>query len=169
MRWGKSEATGFMVLRDRRCKPCKREEERAAYEANPTPILERNARYREANKESVAASKKRWAQSAPVKAKAATPEGKLTQRDYSLRSRYGITLADFDAMLADQGGVCAICLSPDPRDRRGVFHVDHCHTSGAVRGLLCYPCNVSLGGFSDDPVRLQSAIDYLARGIQGVS
>ncbi|MBB4744479.1 hypothetical protein BJY16_007938 [Actinoplanes octamycinicus] len=76
-------------------------------------------------------------------------------REYHLRRRYGIGQAEFDALLADQGGVCAICGAPDPQ------HVDHDHRTGRVRGILCFNCNGGLGQFRDDPVFLANAITYL--------
>lgn len=67
-------------------------------------------------------------------------------RNSTLKRRYGITSEDFDRILAGQGGVCAICLEP-PGDR--TFYVDHCHTSGAVRGVLCPRCNTIAGVFDN--------------------
>lgn len=77
------------------------------------------------------------------------------ERTYHLRRRYGITAADADAMLADQGGVCAICA------RAPAAHVDHDHDSGAVRSLLCFNCNGGLGQFKDDPALLRVAARYV--------
>lgn len=55
--------------------------------------------------------------------------------------RYGLTQEQFDKLLATQEGRCAICGDPFNRTP----HVDHCHTTGRVRGLLCAPCNTGLG------------------------
>lgn len=86
-----------------------------------------------------------------------------TQRRSTL-GRYGIAPADYDRMLAEQGGLCAICGSDDPQTRAGgFFHVDHCHTTGAVRGLLCGSCNPALGAFQDSEAVLLAAIEYLRR------
>ena len=76
-----------------------------------------------------------------------------------IKRRYGLTVEDFQRMFQAQAGRCAICH--DPFVKRP--HVDHCHSTGRVRGLLCRLCNVSLGGFRDNPKLLQRAIDYLAR------
>ena len=76
-------------------------------------------------------------------------------REYHLRHRYGIGQAEFDAMLWQQGGVCAICRTPGPQ------HVDHDHRTGEVRGILCFNCNGGLGQFRDDPGYLAGAITYL--------
>jgi len=77
------------------------------------------------------------------------------ERTYHLRRRYGITAADADAMLAEQGGLCAICHAAP------AAHVDHDHDSGAVRALLCFNCNGGLGQFKDDPAVLRAAADYV--------
>ena len=77
-------------------------------------------------------------------------------REYHLRRRYGITGADVDAMVAAQGGSCAVC---DGKPE----HVDHDHKTGKVRGLLCFNCNQALGNVRDDPAVLQGLIDYLRR------
>lgn len=81
-----------------------------------------------------------------------------------LARRYGITAEDYDAMAEAQGHACAICHTPDPRaagtgKRR--LAVDHDHTTGQVRGLLCGPCNSGLGHLGDDPDRLRTALAYL--------
>jgi hypothetical protein len=73
---------------------------------------------------------------------------------------YGLTTADFVRLFAGQGGLCAICGKPNERRRRLV--VDHCHTSGRVRGLLCDACNNMLGMAGEDPAILRAAADYLA-------
>jgi Recombination endonuclease VII. len=76
-------------------------------------------------------------------------------REYHLRHRYGIGQKEFDALLASQGGVCAICGAQNPE------HVDHDHVFGNVRGILCFNCNGGLGQFKDRPDLLHKAIGYL--------
>ena len=86
-----------------------------------------------------------------------------------LQRRYVISGEEYAAMLERQAGLCAICaMSADKEvwgaDKRGGgLEVDQDHRSGAVRELLCNPCNRSLGGFQDSPELLRSAIEYLAR------
>jgi len=80
-------------------------------------------------------------------------------RGYDLARKYGITQVEYDEMLAEQGGKCAICGSAQSGKRR--FHVDHDHETDMVRGLLCSKCNTGLGLFGDDPRRLNDAIAYL--------
>jgi hypothetical protein len=82
-------------------------------------------------------------------------------RHYHLLARYGIGADQVAALIERQGGVCAICGRPDPE------HVDHCHDSGLIRGVLCFNCNGGLGQFGDDIERLRAAIRYLERAASG--
>lgn len=81
-----------------------------------------------------------------------------------LRRKYGITIDEFDALLAEQGGKCAICGAASPGARVKHFNVDHCHETGRVRGLLCFRCNGGLGSLGDTVEALERAIAYLKRG-----
>jgi hypothetical protein len=79
-----------------------------------------------------------------------------------MRKLYGIGLEDYNRMVEEQGGLCAICRRPPTYTRRQVrFHIDHCHDTGTVRGLLCGQCNVGIGMFDHDPDRLKQAMAYL--------
>lgn len=78
--------------------------------------------------------------------------------------KYGLSAEDFERMLADQNGTCAICETPAPDEQGRSLHVDHDHATGAVRGLLCSPCNLGIGTFKDDPATLERAANYLRRG-----
>lgn len=95
-----------------------------------------------------------------------TPERlRELQRKAQLQRLYGMTPADYDAMLAEQGGVCRICKEPEQRRRADgtpmVLHVDHDHETGVIRGLLCTRCNTLLGMAYDNTETLRSAIKYL--------
>ena len=82
-------------------------------------------------------------------------------RKYRLKQKYGLSLEEYDTMLLEQNGCCAICGTDTPGGN-GRFHVDHCHSSNRVRGLLCARCNIGLGFFRDNTVVLARAIEYLA-------
>lgn len=86
----------------------------------------------------------------------------LEKWDGIIRRVYGITQAEYDAMLEKQNGKCAICNNTDEVEGRKLA-IDHCHTTGRVRGLLCGKCNRGLGLFKDNPDLLLKAISYLAR------
>lgn len=128
-----------------RCKACNRRKTREWAERNPE-------KYREMTR---AKSRNYRARLTPEERKALTLKGNRGQWP----KLYGITAAQFDVMLAEQNGVCAIC----GQNHGKTLHVDHDHATGKVRQLLCGPCNTSLGGFRDDPALLESAIAYLRR------
>lgn len=80
--------------------------------------------------------------------------------------RYGITIPERDKLLFEQQGKCKICCSEISFDgtsgsKDSTANIDHCHTTGKVRGILCWPCNTALGKFKDDTEILNSAINYL--------
>lgn len=85
------------------------------------------------------------------------------RRDSWLRAKYGITLEAYGALLADQGGVCRLCGTPEKDARHGVLDVDHDHETGQIRGLLCHRCNWALGIMRDDLTWLRAAVAYLER------
>lgn len=74
------------------------------------------------------------------------------------RSQYGTSRQD---VLATYGNTCNICGALDGGGRHGNLHVDHCHTTGRVRGVLCNQCNTGIGKFKDDPDLLRKAASYL--------
>jgi hypothetical protein len=88
-------------------------------------------------------------------------------RASALRTNYGIEPEEYEALYAQQDGKCAICGTPVSNYLRDLDAsgrgtcVDHCHDSNRVRGILCHGCNIGLGGFRDDPVRLLAAVEYL--------
>ena len=102
-----------------------------------------------------------------------SPKTREKHKVERLKRQYGLSLEDYDRMLEQQGGVCAICHKPvvlvDPRSgavKR--LSVDHDHETGKVRGLLCHKCNALLGQADDSIFSLLAAVDYLARNSRGV-
>jgi hypothetical protein len=91
----------------------------------------------------------------------ANPKTSQHLRNRMLIQRYGITQEDYDEMLKGQNGRCAICGTDKPGGIANKFHVDHCHTNGHNRGLLCNHCNQGLGHFKDNTDYLEAAIKYL--------
>lgn len=85
-----------------------------------------------------------------------------------MKRKFGLTEVEYRRMFDAQGGVCAICRSPETKvqsnSRAGsrALAIDHCHVTGKVRGLLCGRCNLSIGQFEDDPELLRAAADYVA-------
>lgn len=82
-------------------------------------------------------------------------------RESKLRTRFGISVEQFEAMEKEQGGLCAICKKR-PDGKRKTLFVDHCHVTGKVRGLLCNGCNTLIALAGENVVTLESAIRYLA-------
>jgi Recombination endonuclease VII len=122
----------------------------AYYHAHREEIRKRAGAYYQAHKEAINDRMR------------ATREARKQANDPSLRSGklkrlYGISAAEYDALLAKQGGVCAICR----KRSKGRLCVDHCHLTGTVRGLLCSACNVALGYLKDDQASLVAALAYL--------
>lgn len=89
----------------------------------------------------------------------ATPGAKKVKRNSHLKRNYGITLEQYNDILKDQDYVCAICGTNKPGDW-GVFHVDHCHKTDKVRGLLCGVCNRRLGWYEKNKLNI---FQYLNR------
>lgn len=80
--------------------------------------------------------------------------------NYHLKTNYDIVDVQYEQMLTEQDNKCLICLETMVKPQ-----VDHCHTTGKVRGLLCMHCNTALGKFKDDVNILQRAIDYINQHI----
>lgn len=88
-----------------------------------------------------------------------TAEWHKENPDARLLREYNITAADKEAMVRDQNGCCAIC--EEPFKTTTDQHIDHCHESTIVRGILCPGCNMGLGQFGDSPRKLQRAKNYI--------
>lgn len=133
---------------------------RACYEKD---LRQRNPEYADRQRQNA----RKWHCANPDKLKAHAADRKAdpTKRTRDARTkrvmllrRYGLTVADYERMCAAQEGRCAICARPSSTR----LHVDHCHATGRVRGLLCYRCNHGIAKFfSEDPARLRRAADYL--------
>lgn len=82
-------------------------------------------------------------------------------------ARYGLTQAAYDVILSAQNGRCAICYTETPGGRGETWHIDHCHETGMVRGLLCHQCNVGIGHMRDDPNLMVRAATYLTNSKNG--
>lgn len=76
-----------------------------------------------------------------------------------LKKAYGISVEEYEALFEKQGGKCAIC----EKDLNKASHVDHCHDSGKIRGILCPACNKGIGHFYDSPELLIKAAGYCKR------
>ena len=84
-----------------------------------------------------------------------------SSRRAKLKYKYGITPEEYDRLLSEQAGGCAICGGTNGKKP---LYVDHDHITGQVRGLLCHGCNVAIGHMKDDASLLRRAAVYLERG-----
>ncbi len=125
------------------CRSCNRRRVANWQKSKPDLANARNRRFREANPERA---------------------NEISRRS-KIRKNYGMELEDYEAMLLEQGGVCAICKLPETRRHQDGtpwnMPVDHDHETGAVRGLLCANCNTGIANFRDNPAFLAHAIQYL--------
>jgi len=148
-------ASGTRDGRRGECKQCFRQLWKSRYEADPerrSRAVARAKAWQERNPEKHAEIQRRYVESG---------RKALSVRRAHLKRKYGLTLADYEAMLLAQGGGCAICGAPPPDGQS--LHVDHDHDSGAVRGLLCFTCNAGIGMFDHDIDLLSAAVAYLHR------
>ena len=88
---------------------------------------------------------------------------KLNIRNNHLKNNYGITLDDYNIMLFQQDGCCAICKTHHTELNKNLS-VDHNHTTGEVRGLLCNNCNTAIGKLGENIQTIKNAIKYLQYG-----
>lgn len=132
------------------CKECLCKKSSERYHQDPQKAQESSKNYARRNSDKVNAKNRAWCKANPS-----------VTRDYSLRKAYGITLEDYNKMFSEQNGCCAICKRHQSEFKRPLF-VDHCHSTGRVRGLLCSGCNSGIGMFEDSKEFLQSAIGYLS-------
>ena len=130
------------------CKACNLAARRAKYAENPRPYIDRVLKWQRANREQYLQRLREYNR---------TPAKQVSNRKSHLKRKYGITLEEFDALLAAQGGGCAIC------GRTDADNVDHDHVTGRVRGILCFNCNVAIGHVAEDEDRLAAAMAYVAR------
>jgi len=85
---------------------------------------------------------------------------KKQHQNYLCRRAYGISLEDKEKIFSSQGRKCACCGNSEPGSKKG-WHIDHDHSTKTIRGVLCHPCNVTLGCSKEDIKRLRSLVDYI--------
>lgn len=142
-----------------RCKDCDKAFHRARYLKDKEKINQQTKKWKAENKEKAYLAGKEWRNNNKEKIKG-------YQRTTNLRRNFGIEVEEYEEMLKKQKGVCAICEQPETFIHKATnqiarLAVDHCHTKGHVRKLLCKACNNGLGLFRDNPELLIKAADYL--------
>ncbi len=83
-------------------------------------------------------------------------------RDYLLKATFNITVEEYNKKLANQNENCDICKKHYSLFKRNLS-VDHCHSTGRIRGLLCSNCNVALGHMKESPDNITNMLSYLAK------
>ena len=91
------------------------------------------------------------------------PDNRLKKRKTTIKRKYGLSFEDYVKMLESQSYSCKICNKAlEENGSKDIKpHIDHCHSTGRVRGVLCSYCNTMLGVFNDDPEYFYKAINYL--------
>jgi len=128
--------------------------ERKYYENNKEKIQENQRAHRAKNIDRYREYNARWHRENRAK----NPK---KVRDMHLRSSYGITLEEFGKLLVAQNGKCGVCGTETPGGTG--WHLDHSHTTGGVRGILCTKCNTGGGLFNDDPDLLRKAVEWFSK------
>lgn len=122
---------------------------------------EKDIKYRQLHKDRIKLSRETWYYK---------KGGNLKCRERILKNRFNITRNEYNRLLEQQNHKCAICKNSEIcKDRRNnklrELAVDHCHTTGKIRGLLCYNCNRGIGHLQDSLSILREALDYLSNNI----
>jgi hypothetical protein len=126
------------------CKECRNPQSKSWRDKNPERVKETNRSSKLKRKEYYSA-----------------PDRKMKYRNSYLKKSFGITHEQYQEILVKQGGVCAICKKYRLAPNRLFMPIDHCHTTGKIRGILCNGCNQALGIFEDSRDLLENAIQYL--------
>lgn len=127
-----------------KCKECRNAANRKYYQDHPEKRKEKNDKKKEYRKLYYA-----------------DEEHKFKYRVKYIEKKFGINYEEYDRMMEEQEGVCAICGCPETKENAKYLAVDHDHNTGKIRGLLCNNCNRALGLLKDDVLVLQNAINYL--------
>ncbi len=132
-----------------RCLKCERAWHAENYKKNPRKIIDRN---------------KEWKQKNPTKvrqiAKNYLANNQQKFREYRLRRTFGLTIQQYDEMYLCQSGCCAVCKKHQSELNR-VLCVDHDHSTGKIRKLLCHECNKALGLLYENIRTIESLAKYL--------
>jgi hypothetical protein len=150
-----SDFHGAAGMRDRHrseCKSCHAVARKARYAKDPGAEIRRVQRWRDANYDRYMATQRAYKRANKARLQ-------KQHRDRHLRKNYGIVSEEFDLLVLAQLNLCAICLRYFGKQ----LHVDHDHTTGRIRGLLCGKCNKAIGLLDDRPQRADAAAKYLRR------
>jgi len=155
-----------------RCKPCRTEYNKARkayrdnwYKENRERLIVLNKQYVEENRERITAYKAQWYLENKERMNEKSKQHYQNSdrdllRDRELQKNYGISLAQRNQLLEEQGGGCAICGATEDLTGKELA-VDHCHRTEIVRGILCSLCNTGIGMLGDDSQSVEKDLKYL--------
>lgn len=148
------------------CRICIRASKVAWEAKNPGSMKKARKKWEDNNRDKLNAARREYYSRPEVKehrraiVKKKKAEG--TYKFYYIKFKYGLTRLDFENLLKSQDHKCAICFNEITWGDRKT-HIDHCHTTGKIRGILCEQCNKGLGCFKDNENALRNAINYLLK------
>lgn len=141
------------------CKPCYKSYKKAYWQKNKSTLSAKKKIYNALNSE----RNKQLCKERYLKCDKAAHRDRAWAR--KLKTQFGLTVEDYNAMFEAQQGLCRICRQPESQIQKGRvirLAVDHCHETDVVRGLLCRACNTGLGQFRHSPKLLEAAMGYLS-------
>jgi hypothetical protein len=131
-----------------KCKKCIIKQQKEFYAKNPERQKQIQQKGYKKHKDKRREASRKWHENNPKAAKS-----------NKLKKKYNISIEDYNTLLEKQNNTCAICQQENKHKR--AFHVDHCHETGKIRGLLCHSCNTGIGSLKDNIELLRAAINYL--------
>lgn len=138
-----------------------KKQKRAYFKKNKERLLQLNKQWALDHPEKMRAYRSNWKRRNPEKVAAMKPD-KATKRTYEVRSKYGLEPSEHKRIFDEHGGKCAICRKPESCFKKAL-HLDHCHKTGMMRGLLCVLCNTKLGRVKEDPKKFPESAHYLRK------
>lgn len=149
-----------------KCSERAKQNKKEYYEKNKESIIAWQKNYRIVNASMLSEKTKKWQRENPELYKAKNRKWNSKNKDKKkstvFKNQYGITLDNYYELFEEQNGCCAICSKNQLTLKRSL-HIDHCHKTKEIRGLLCQHCNTLLGFANDDVNLLQAAINYLSK------
>lgn len=124
-------------------------------EKNAEYQKEYNKEYRKKNLEKLNANNKKWRE-------ANKEQDALVMLRARLKRKYNLSIEEYETLIESQNNSCKVCGTHAKNNIKGKLYIDHCHTTGKVRGLLCMKCNSALGLLNDDKTLVQKLFDYLS-------
>lgn len=148
----------------RKCKDCSKQDVAEWAKTHQPQIRDNYKRWSKKNPEALRFHRNKWSKENREKMsesrRAWSEKNKEKIKNKNLIYNFGITLSDYEELLKQQNGVCALCFHVSTDGRQ--LCVDHCHDTLRVRGLLCTKCNTGIGLLKEDVELLQRAIKYIA-------